>query len=614
MCGIAGCLSRDQTAARRSAEAIRRMQNRGYDSCGIAYVDNQVIEIKREVSDGQCQSAIDRLCLKALNIRSGLSVAHTRWATHGKICLENTHPHFSSDQSVCLVHNGIIENYDSIRTLLVSHSYEFYGSTDSEILCKYIHYALGQGQTLRQIQLSLEGSWTVLFVWDVHPDRIYYLKSGSPMIIGFGADGSIQIVSELIGFDADIQTYHLVKDGDYGYISLSEGIQSEVLYETPLVLDKITEAQSPSPFDHWTLREISEQPEAIARCLSGRICGEQVILTELDNEIGIELAQAEHLIFLACGTSYHAAKIGVSLMMEMRLGLSYDVIDGADFEEQMIPEGRRVFVIILSQSGETKDLIRGLEIANTNQIKSIGLINVELSTLSRLVSIPLYLKAQRENAVASTKCFTNQCVLLLILALWIGRKRPRVSETRLLSSLQTLESKLFSSLQTLESDCRRMIEESAYQISKLADLLVDKTSIFLLGKGLSEMIAREGALKIKEITYIHAEGYASTSLKHGPFALLTDGVPVILIIPNDSYRSKNDNILQEVQSRFATVIQITNIRQRDENELIAYYDIESPLFSILSVIPLQLLAYEISVRKGLNPDFPRNLAKVVTVE
>lgn len=594
MCGISGCLTTDNTAVVCAVEAIDRMQNRGYDSCGFGTSINQSHLIQKEIKTNDICPILE-LQKKAQTYQSNIAVAHTRWATHGSVCLENAHPHSSDDNTICLVHNGIIENYAELRQIIQSHSYVLSGTTDSEILCKYIHHELEGGSDLSDIQSKLTGSWAVLFMWSKDPNKLFYLKNGSPMVVGLAADRSmIQIVSELSAFDKRIDSYHLIPDTDCGFITI-DLINSRLPLKDAYQLIKEDYVSTPYPFDHWTLKEITEQPAAVSRCLEHRLVNNSVVLDEL-SDIRSDLMTADHLIFLACGTSYHAAKVGVGLMRSVGIRCSMDVIDGADFEADQIPTGRKVFMFVLSQSGETKDLIRGVEIANSQHIKSVGLINVEHSTLCRMVSSTLYLRAGRENAVASTKCFVTQCVLLALIGCWI---KPSDSMIKALSNFFL--------------DSQQMIDQTKLQIDSIIDLIHDKSSLFVLGKGVAEMIAREGALKIKEITYVHAEGYASTSLKHGPFALLDENTPVIIINPADSHQSKNDNIIQEIRSRFAPVIQITNICQNKSDNCM-YYSIDSMLFDVLSVIPLQMIAYGVSTRKSINPDFPRNLAKVVTVE
>ena len=635
MCGISGCICDDDTAVKCVIKSINRLQNRGYDSAGVATksVDTESILIKKYVSMGN-QTAIQ--CLNTdsdlVNTKASVAIAHTRWATHGAVVTQNAHPHHSMGGEIALIHNGIVENYLEIKKILIANSYNFYGSTDSEIVANYIDYVLKardnvcDAEVLIILNATLTGSWAILFMSTNHPNKIFYLKNGSPMLIGFNATHTkTMIVSELTGFDSDITTYNVIANMDCGYITAKEIVSNNV-YELFDVSDSARSVvEYPHPFPYWTLREIYDQPAAITNCLENRLVSNRIVLSEIEsNCANFNLFRtsesvvadkpapstwltAEHLIFLGCGTSYHAAKIGAHYFMELGLGKTIDVIDGADFEPEMIPVGRQTLLIILSQSGETKDLIRGLDIGKKFGIKSVGLINVADSQLSRMVDVCLYLRAGRENAVASTKCFTNQVVLLLCVALWMGQQLAMADKWALIESY-------IGSLQTLSADCDRIIEQSIKEIKSFLPVFDNQSSCFILGKHQSELVAKEGALKIKEISYIHAEGYGAASLKHGPFALLSVGTPVILIIPNDKFYAKNHNVTQEVKSRMAHMIHITNVGSDTGADDVFYFESDSKLFHLLAVVPLQILAYEISIAKKLNPDFPRNLAKVVTVE
>ena len=620
MCGISGCISKQPEAKICVIKSINRLQNRGYDSSGIAVSTPNKIFIKKYISD------VNRSAIQNLNsdpelelINGFAAIGHTRWATHGAVTLENAHPHSSADAHIVLIHNGIIENYESLKEFLLTQNYDFYGSTDSEIVTKYISYIKSTDQHLSALNGILSGSWAILFLVETEPDKIYFMKNGSPMLIGFNqTKDKTMIVSELAGFDEDIKTYVVIADMDCGYVTATD-IQSNFIYTAHSVIKSDMDL-SPAPFNHWTLKEICDQPSAITNCLNGRLIfcpnalSYQIKFTELEmHPIKNFFIDADHIIFCGCGTSLHAAKIGALYFTDLLVGKTLDVVDGADFEANQIPPNRLTILILLSQSGETKDLIRALEIGKKNNLKSIGLINIENSTIAREVDVCIYLKAGRENAVASTKCFTNQVVLLLLLGLWLNSNTKEKYIN--LTSNPDIKSAYIKALLKLATDCEKIIQQSLVEIKKMLRWFpLNQQSCFILGKSYGELIAREAALKIKEISYVHAEGYASSSLKHGPFALLAENIPVIMIVPDDKFYTKNHNATQEIKARASPVIHITNVMTDTTADHVFKYETDSELFPILAIVPLQVLAYEISISREINPDYPRNLAKVVTVE
>lgn len=612
MCGISGCVNIG-TSMQCVTRALNKLQNRGYDSAGICTLINGEIMIKKYISS-QGENAMvsinnDTLAMIDCNIAMG----HTRWATHGAKTLENAHPHHDDSNRFSMIHNGIIENYEELREQLLQNGYVFYGQTDTEIVVKYLDFLVKNGREYFELNNCLKGSWAILFIDKYNPNKLYYMKNGSPLIVGFNNSMTkIMLVSEFIGFDADLETYCVIDDEDFGYILLDNGIcefRSNKSYHK-IKMPYITSETSPAPYSHWTLKEINDQPHALRSLISHRITmnlknkmNHKLFFPELD-KIKKDLHDAEHIIFLACGTSYHAAQMGTKFFKEFRTNATMEAIDGADFEETDIPPNRKTIIVLLSQSGETRDLYRGLQIGRERNIKSIGLINVENSLIAREVDVVLYLKSGREHAVASTKSFTNQVVMLLLIALWMN---PNICPK--------LRSRYLDSIIKLPNDFSNIIEKSMTEIPTLLSLFQHQTDCFILGKHISEWVAKEGALKIKEISYLHCEGFSAAALKHGPFALLTEKIPVILIANNDPFYLKIDNITSEVKSRLATVIHITNKKtSTNKVDAVFYYDTNSILFPLLSIVPLQMLAYYLALNRGNNPDYPRNLAKVVTVE
>lgn len=588
MCGITGCLFKD--AMKSVIQGITKLQNRGYDSAGISTIFNNEILIQKYISD-QNNAILSIINDPMATLNCNIAIGHTRWATHGPKTIENAHPHYTDRFS--LIHNGIIENYLDLKKQL---NYTFYGQTDSEVIVKYLDFLYHNNKDYTYLDEVLIGSWAILFLDKQNPDKIFFMKNKSPLIIGYNDDlTKVMVVSELIGFDPDIKYYFSIDDHDFGYISLKH-FESTKKYN-PLNIPLQTIEISPSPYPYWTLKEIHDQPSAISSLLQNRIIDNNIYLPELEC-LKIDLINVKNFIFLGCGTSYHAAQIGSRFFKEFNSNINIQVIDGADFEKNDITDNNTI-LILLSQSGETQDLYRALSISN---LKSIGIINVENSLIAREVNCCLYIKAKRENAVASTKSFTNQVIMLLLLSMWLNPLHPLIK-------------KYINSLNNLSIDFIKMIEESKQQIPNMINLFKNQTDCFILGKHISEWIAKEGSLKIKEISYIHSEGFSASSLKHGPFALLTNNIPVIILANNDPFFSKILNITSEIKSRSANVIFITNkIIDTNKVDHLLFFDSDSVLFPLLSIIPLQLLSYYLSIDRNINPDYPRNLAKVVSVE
>lgn len=602
MCGISGCLLSDSDGASRAVvNALVKLQNRGYDSAGFCLIHQDEIQMEKSVS-GKGENAMSVLTTSSLlELPSRVSIGHTRWATHGGKTLANTHPHHDDQHQIALVHNGIIENYQDLKQELVSLGYTFYGETDTEIATKYYHHLRASG-SIHDFTKALRGSWAILTVSVDQPNMITYTKSGSPLILGFNqTQTKAMFVSELSGFDPDITQCLVIENGDSGTVSIINGLcvlSSRCSYNLQPMTAELIET-SPTPYPHWTLKEIHDQSRVLQELVTEYAPEGRPILS-LSDDFLAKLQAAEHFIFLGCGTSYNAAQVGLHYFKTLGCHKTYNVIDGADFESVDVPSGKPTILILLSQSGETKDLHRALQIQNPSIIGSLGIVNVEHSLIARETDCCLYLRAGREQAVASTKSFTNQVTMLILLALTLSTK-----------SLRELEP-YHAAIKELPLDYHKAIIRSSERVQDLLPYFENQTSCFVLGKHASEWIAREGALKIKEISYIHAEGFSAAALKHGPFALLDEGVPVILM-GDDSHRAKLENVSAEIRSRHAQVIHVDNHLHSSDGASL-HIETASLLFPLISVVPLQILAYHLALARGNNPDYPRNLAKVVTVE
>lgn len=479
-----------------------------------------------------------------------IGMGHNRWATHGGNTYENAHPHVSNNRAWSIVHNGIIENYNELKLFLIEKGYTFYSETDTEVICNLLQYNYSGNvyNTIRKTIRLLKGTYAFV-IMTLYEENLYCVKYQSPLLVGYGGDKYI-ITSEKSGFCHNVN-YIILKDNDICIVN-ENSISTDYEYNE---YEHVVKTESNNRYPHWTLKEIHEQPSAVLNIKKKKI--------DLD---------VDNIIILGCGTSYHAGLYG---MRFFKPAYTVMVFDGAEFTPDDIPKGRSAFIFI-SQSGETIDLYQCLKITNG---PTIGIINVEDSLIAREVDHVIYSCAGKEVGVASMKTFTNQVVCLALLA------------------------GLDVDLKQLSRDIQATIDISI-PICKSIDY---KDHMFLIGKGADKVIAKEGALKLKEISYIHAEGFSSSSLKHGPFALLDENMPVVLI---DLQGSNLMNTYHEVQSRNSPIFYITNRENEKANIIIPH---NKMFASLLGVIPLQLLAYYISIRKGINPDKPKNLAKVVTV-
>lgn len=609
MCGIIALLqSKNKDFFKIIIESLKQIQNRGYDSAGISYLDNKIETIKF-ASDNQ-KNAIEKLENNFdKNNTSNIILAHTRWATHGPKTDINSHPHNSWDNKLSLVHNGIIENYRELKDFLENKNIVFKSQTDTEVISNLIQY---YNLELNDLKLAIKktvslmkGTWGLAIIHQDYPNHIFSIRHGSPILIGI-EDDFIMMASEISGFAGKIKNYFVLENNDLANISLENNkinITTDNIYKNKKI-NNINFDLTPEPYPHWTIKEIMEQPESILRAISfgGRIMDDNNVKLgglEINKE---SLKKLDNIIILGCGTSLHAGYIGAEYFKDLCDFNIVIVKDGAEFNKNDIPKIGNTGIIYLSQSGETKDLHRCIEINKENNLFQIGVINVVDSLIAREVNCGCYINAGREVGVASTKSFTNQVIILSMIAMWFSQ----------LKNINNLKRrKYIEDLRKLSHDFKNSINISIENKDLLKNF-INKPSIFILGKGQSKYISSEGALKIKEICYIHAEGYGGSALKHGPFALLDENHPVILLSPNNKFHSKMMNAKEEILSRNAPVLLITNNDENFTNQIIlptnnSYQD-------LLGIIPLQIAAYYCSVELGINCDQPRNLAKCVNVE
>ena len=634
MCGIIAGIYEDIFLVLLAG--LVQLQNRGYDSAGISLFDTQkqCFEVfkKASTNDKSALSFLEEYAeqLNTKNVNNYIGIGHTRWATHGAKTDKNAHPHVSNSGEFSLVHNGIIENFKEIKALLLENGYTIRSETDTEIIVNLIEYKY---KTLKDVKEAikeaismLKGTWGLVITCLHTPNILYCTRFGSPLLVGH-SENSALIVSEQSGFCGKIQNYFVLNNNDLCVIEREENgavkIATELNY-TRFLLQQSKSDLSCAPYSHWMLKEIYEQLESIPRVIkSGSRLLEHGIRLGGFIDHAEKLASLKHIILLGCGTSLNAARYALPFFKECAGFDSIQVIDGADFNIHDIPRSgaNNTGIILCSQSGETKDLHRCLKVAKESNcdIFTIGVVNVVNSLISREVDCGCYLHAGREVGVASTKSFTSQCIVLTLIALWFSYAHIpdnlTMKRTKILNDIRQLENSVSNLLYNKENS---IICDLQHELrSKIVPLFTNKQSCFVLGKGRGEAVANEAALKIKEISYIHAEGYATSCLKHGPFALLEPGFPVILLWFKDQHYAKSLNAYEEIKSRHAEIIVITDdekIAMNPEYKNTILIPENDTFAHLLAIIPLQLLSYELSIAKGLNPDMPRNLAKVVTVE
>jgi glutamine---fructose-6-phosphate transaminase (isomerizing) len=609
MCGIVGYLGNDNYKD-YILSGLKLLQNRGYDSVGIGCILNETLETIKFASTNtnDSLSLLENELLVCQKTQTNLAIGHTRWATHGGKTNINAHPHHDNKDRISLVHNGIIENYNELKTTLIQEGYSFRSQTDTEVIAvligKYLDIGENMESAIKKTIEELSGTWALVIIHKDFPNKIWIIRNGSPLLLGMD-DEFIMVASEHIAFGNYCKTYIDLDNHDLIEITKTDrtiiynkNIHRYSIKEKPVGVIEL----APTNYDHWLIKEIMEQPKSITRALNngGRIENNVTVkLGGLDN-CKQRLLDTNHLLILGCGTSYHAGLWALDIFKQLDVFDTVSIYDGAEFQVRDIPKKGKTCVILLSQSGETKDLHQCIQIARDYDMVSIGIVNVIDSLIARETDCGVYLNAGREVSVASTKSFTNQCIVLSMMAVWFSQNRGTHIEKRkkIISDLRKVSFQLDTLLQ----------EKNVDKIKELSSGLKGASSIFLLGKGRTQAIAMEGALKLKEVAYIHSEGYSSSALKHGTFALITPNLPIIIFDIDEEHHSKNQNAYQEVLAREAKVICVSD---NENGDLII--EKNNTFGGIMANIYVQLLSYYIALELGHNPDYPKNLAKVVTV-
>ncbi|MDB4944042.1 MAG: Glutamine--fructose-6-phosphate aminotransferase [Labilithrix sp.] len=614
MCGIVAHVGKKDCAP-ILVDGLRRLEYRGYDSAGLAIHSGRGIEVVRAV--GKLVHLADALKKNPLPGTTG--IGHTRWATHGRPSERNAHPHTSGP--VAVVHNGIIENHATLRRELEGRGVRFSSDTDTEIVAHLVAEGLrgtppgtaGALEDAVRYALSLvHGAYAVAVVSSHDPDKVVVAKNDSPLVLGRG-DGSWLAASDIPAILMHARDIVLLQDGematltaDQVFITKLDG--TEIVREPKRVEWSIEEAEK-GGFDHFMMKEIHEQPKAVEATLRGRIekDGSEVTLEGL----GISDEQAKkvgRVYFVACGTSSHSAMVGRYWIEQLaRVPATVEIASEVRYRDPVfMPED---LVIAVSQSGETADTLAAVKAARAQGARVLAIANVLDSAIPRASDGALYTHAGPEIGVASTKCFTTQLAAMLMFAVWLGRKRgtlPAAEAEKVLGALRRTPGQM------------RELVAGAPHASEVARSIKDATDVLFLGRGTQFPIALEGALKLKEISYIHAEGYAAGEMKHGPIALIDANLPVVVLCPKDRNHEKTLSNLQEVRAREGRVIVVATQGDGDATALaessFTLPETHEAVLPLLSVIPLQLLSYYVSVQRGLDVDQPRNLAKTVTVE
>lgn len=608
MCGIVGIINANKNSETNNnlvVDGLERLQNRGYDSAGIVSHQGDSFYIKKNISDDT--TAINKLIAESGNFpKSNISIGHTRWATHGGININNSHPHISFDKKISLVHNGILENFLEIKNMLTSKGIEFYSETDSEVIVNLIAYHYSKttdiNLAIKNSTEIMKGTWALLILLLDDPNSLFLTRNNIPLLVSISKNNDYgYIASEQTGLSDELNQYFIPNSDKICCLSLCNQtikVNYNGLIDYHLIdRDQRDHDKLDSP--HWTIHEIKEQPQRIKNCIMGRIKDQTIILPEID-KIWDKLKNIDNLVILGCGTSYFAGMLGKNYFRELNNFNIVLVIDASEFTTKDIPKNGNTGFILLGQSGETKDLYRC--ILKIGDRLKIGVINVTNSLITREIDTTIYIRCGKEVGVASTKSFTNQCLCLGLLAIYISQK-TKINQNKAFEFVNDIKN--------LSSDILETINLVERKIDHIINI-VNRDNLFLIGKGKSEAIAREGALKIKEISYIHAEGYSSSSLKHGPFALLNPQMPSIIIAPHDEHWEKVNNTYYEIMSRNSPILFITNKKCKLNNSLVINYN--KSFGDLISIVPIQLLAYFLSVKRGINPDLPRNLAKSVVVD
>lgn len=612
MCGIVGYIGNRQ-AYPILLKGLKRLEYRGYDSAGIAVLNGSLQIYKKAGKVSELENFV-----QDKDVSSTIGIGHTRWATHGVPNDTNAHPHLSASQEIALIHNGIIENYASIKEELLKRGYRFISDTDTEVLVNLIEEVRKQDQSsledaVRTALNEVVGAYAIVVMDRKNPDQLIAARKGSPLVIGIGENEFFVAsdASPIIEYTQNVvylndQEYACInRDGSFYIKNLENVVKSPAIQKLEMSLEMIEKGG----FDHFMLKEIYEQPRVIADALRGRMnATEGWIKMGGLNEYANRISKAKRFVITACGTSWHSGLIGEYLIEDLaRVPVEVEYASEFRYRNPIINETD--VVIAISQSGETADTLAAIELAKDRQALIYGICNVIGSSIARISHAGSYVHAGPEIGVASTKAFTAQVTILTLIALQLAQEKGTISTSRLRSILYELEN--------LPSKIEKALQLDNH-VKEIAGIYKDARNFLYLGRGYNFPVALEGALKLKEISYIHAEGYPAAEMKHGPIALIDEEMPVVFLATNKSAHEKIISNIQEVKARKGRVIAVVNegdtAISKLADHIIEVPETEEILSPLVTIVPLQLLSYHIAIMRGCNVDQPRNLAKSVTVE
>lgn len=608
MCGIIGYVGNDQQAVEVILDGLSKLEYRGYDSAGLAVVEEGRIFVDKK--SGKLSNLKESLKEKVHLANVG--IGHTRWATHGVPSDINSHPHCSCDGKVAIVHNGIIENYSALKSELIGKGYKFISDTDSEVVAQLFSYFYNGDllETLKKVTERLRGSYALGIIHEAEPEKIVCARKESPLIIGVGKNSNF-IASDVPAILKYTRDVIFLENDEIGILEKEEvKVYDKNLNLIDKKINKIQwdmEQASKNGYPHFMLKEIEEQPEVVNKTLEfyTKEDGKEK-LTDLFEEI--DFSKVQEIDIVACGTAYYAGLQGTNYLKKIaQFRSNVEIASEFRYSDPIIDE--RNVVVFVSQSGETLDTLMALRLAKSKGAKTIAITNVVGSTISREADVVIYTLAGPEISVASTKAYTAQVITFYLLSLEIALKLNKITE----AEYKNYILKAYNLSGKIEE-----IFDSKEKIKGIAETIKDKRNGFYIGRGIDEKVAREGSLKMKEITYIHTEAFPAGELKHGTIALIENGTMVVVVATQEDMIEKVVSNIKELKARGAYIISITKNSYKDiidvSDEVLAISDIDDILAPVLAVIPAQLLAYYTAVAKGLDVDKPRNLAKSVTVE
>ena len=608
MCGIVGYIGNEQ-AAPIILDGLSKLEYRGYDSAGMAIFDGAKLNI---VKTAGRLKALEDLTHDGETMPGSVGIGHTRWATHGQPTDANAHPHYNSSETIALVHNGIIENFQALKNKLINHGYEFRSQTDTEVLVQLLDYYYKGNplEAITKVMHRVEGAYALGIIFADHPDEIFAVRKDSPLIVG-RSDNAAYIASDvpaILKYTRDV--YYIdnsevvcLKAGELKFYTADE----EEISKESTHIEWDAESVAKGGYEHFMMKEMYEQPKAVRETFEKHLEGDEIIIEEL-NMTDDEIKNLKKIHIVACGTAYHAGMAAKYVIEEMaRISVELDMASEFRYRNPIIEPG--ALVIVISQSGETADTLQALRDSKEKGAKVLGIVNVVGSAIAKEADSVMYTWAGPEIAVASTKAYSAQLIALYLLAMKFAHVRGTVSEEEYKSLL---------------IDLRRLPEQielllgSKEKIQRFANRYIVAKSIFFIGRGLDYSLSMEGSLKLKEISYLHSEAYAAGELKHGPISLIENGTLVMAALTQDNLYKKTVSNIVEVRARGAFVLALTNNTHtdiEDNADYVIYIPTTSHYFTnSLAIIPLQLFAYYIAVGKGCDVDKPRNLAKSVTVE